>query len=1115
MSEPIGTYTFLPWLRRGIANRIGGVAAGTRATIDISLNIEGTRKGGGQTILPVNRPVALYGPGDIVGIEADAVQRTEPRNWVTNFEPNYLAAIEFYDEDLPWRYTPAAPTGRRLLPWLTLVVLEEGVEFKEGGNIAGKPLPFVEITAALGDVMPPADEMWAWAHVHFNEALSATDVVATNSAAVGAAAESALATNPDNAYSRILCPRKLTPNTAYHAFLVPTFESGRLAGLGIDPKLLFDDAANALTALSSAWGTYGNRPASASFPYYYRWFFRTGSRGDFEYLVRLLKPKVVDSRVGHRDMDVRDPAPNVSGIEKPELNGVLRMAGALKAPFATLSTPEKAEFTKFDEWATPYPQGFQNELAAFVNLADSYQSVGAGANGNPLLDGDINDDPDPLITPPIYGRWHALTDRLLTERDGSDRTDRTNWVHDLNLDPRWRSAAGLGTGVIQDGQEEYMAAAWEQIGDVLEANRRIRQAQVAKEAGRYWHKRQIAAVSAVSRDNVLMLYAPVQARVVSEGLTVRQRVKLSPLALATTSTTMRRALRPGGRLAKRLGFAGSRNAGNLVTRVNDGEISAAPPKVTPPALPTPDAIADAIKPTGPGVDLLAEIGRWLRAHPAMAILLVVLLLALLVLAYLLAGAAAAAVAAAIIAALLALVPKAFQTADQVAVSDSVKEEGQTPESVDALPGSSGFTLTSPVDVFAPASVPQVSTGETDSAEGVRFKRGLRDVYRLVQESEKLGRVPMPVKIDIGKVSDDLIIGTDPALTVPRWVFNGVTIPPRIREQIGEDFVEAMAYPEIDLPMYKPLVDAGDDLFVPNLNLVEPDSVTLLETNQRFIEAYMVGLNHEFARELLWREYPTDQRGSYFRQFWDVRTQIVAAANQAAAREALKDIPPIHKWGRSSDLGDHDNREAGRENEEELVLVIRGELLKKYPNTIVTAQKAKWQPKSASDPTPDKAKERRFDEASVPMTPLYEARVAPDIYFFGFDLTAVQARGDDRVDDKPGWFFRIEEVPGDARFGFDIERDGALNVWNDLSWTDVVPALADGKHVSVSTIPAQVLIEPTAPDVQEKHPQWESDRNVPLNAAVSSAELAYIALQTPVIMAVHASELLPEEEVGDV
>ena len=47
----------------------------------------------------------------------------EPAHWVTNFEPNYLAAIEFYDEDFPWRYTPAAPDGRRLLPWLALVVL--------------------------------------------------------------------------------------------------------------------------------------------------------------------------------------------------------------------------------------------------------------------------------------------------------------------------------------------------------------------------------------------------------------------------------------------------------------------------------------------------------------------------------------------------------------------------------------------------------------------------------------------------------------------------------------------------------------------------------------------------------------------------------------------------------------------------------------------------------------------------------------------------------------------------------------------------------------------------------------------------------------------------------
>lgn len=41
----------------------------------------------------------------------------------------------------------------------------------------------------------------------------------------------------------------------------------------------------------------------------------------------------------------------------------------------------------------------------------------------------------------------------------------------------------------------------------------------------------------------------------------------------------------------------------------------------------------------------------------------------------------------------------------------------------------------------------------------------------------------------------------------------------------------------------------------------------LGNSQEFIESYMAGLNHEFARELIWREYPTDQRRRYFEQYW--------------------------------------------------------------------------------------------------------------------------------------------------------------------------------------------------------------------------------------------------------
>ena len=106
----------------------------------------------------------------------------------------------------------------------------------------------------------------------------------------------------------------------------------------------------------------------------------------------------------------------------------------------------------------------------------------------------------------------------------------------------------------------------------------------------------------------------------------------------------------------------------------------------------------------------------------------------------------------------------------------------------------------------------------------------------------------------------------------------------------------MAYPVIDLPMFRPLIDLSAELFCPDVNLVPPNSITLLETNPRFIESYLVGLNHEMARELLWREYPTDQRGTPFRQFWDTHTVLPLPGESAdARRERLYDIKPIDKW----------------------------------------------------------------------------------------------------------------------------------------------------------------------------------------------------------------------------
>src|SRR5207253_3065474 len=171
-------------------------------------------------------------------------------------------------------------------------------------------------------------------------------------------------------------------------------------------------------------------------------------------------------------------------------------------------------------WSQPFPHPFQRALAALVDLADSYSvQPAAQANASSALPSATGNS-DPVLVPPLYGRWHAQTLRLLTDRDGRPLANADNWVHELNLDPRFRVPAGLGTRVVQDKQEDYMNAAWEQIGDVLEANRRIRFAQLARETSCVWHERHLKPLLAAQPDKFFQVTAPVQKRVVAQGITV-------------------------------------------------------------------------------------------------------------------------------------------------------------------------------------------------------------------------------------------------------------------------------------------------------------------------------------------------------------------------------------------------------------------------------------------------------------------------------------------------------------------------------------------------------------------------------------------------------------------
>ena len=166
---------------------------------------------------------------------------------------------------------PGTPDGH-LRPWLVLVVLDSSLVAAPRVT-ANRPLPFIKVPAALvASELPNLDDSWAWAHsqrvVHDGE----DDARALESA-------------PDLNVSRLVAPRRLVPDRSWLACVVPAFDAGVAAGLGIPRQ-------NPDAPLGPAWRT----GIDAELPVYYHWEFQTGDFGDFEYLARKLTPIRVSAK---------------------------------------------------------------------------------------------------------------------------------------------------------------------------------------------------------------------------------------------------------------------------------------------------------------------------------------------------------------------------------------------------------------------------------------------------------------------------------------------------------------------------------------------------------------------------------------------------------------------------------------------------------------------------------------------------------------------------------------------------------------------------------------------------------------------------------------------------
>ena len=233
------TTRLFSWLRQGLHAGItaagGAIAPDGHLAVPIRLRVNNARD--------IDVPVRLYGPGDVTGIDPREVIRTEPHHLLTNFEPNYFPLIEFDRPDFPWLFTPAvSDAAGHLQPWICLVVVR-----KAGASISATPNQPLPVLQCPRMELPNLAEAWAWAHAQIVEGGTRVMDPLLDAKAQKKALSDMLKRNPERTVSRLLCPRRLDPNTGYYACLVPAFDAGRKAGLG-DPVTADDER-----SLKASW----------------------------------------------------------------------------------------------------------------------------------------------------------------------------------------------------------------------------------------------------------------------------------------------------------------------------------------------------------------------------------------------------------------------------------------------------------------------------------------------------------------------------------------------------------------------------------------------------------------------------------------------------------------------------------------------------------------------------------------------------------------------------------------------------------------------------------------------------------------------------------------------
>ncbi|MCK5312043.1 MAG: hypothetical protein KAJ62_08035, partial [Desulfobacteraceae bacterium] len=766
--------------------------------------------------------------------------------------------------------------------------------------------------------------------------------------------------------------------------------------------------------------------------------------------------------------------------------------------------------------------------------------------------------PLPTIVPPVYGRWHYGKYRIKNNKKFLvDASYQKNWVDELNLDPRHRSEAALGTQVVRKNQEDLMASAWDQLGAVESVNDLLRKKQFARESS----KNILNRIAKFSAEKFISAAIPFQKKIIvdknEETITVQNYLDHKTLIPKAVINSAFQTINTKMHKKRALEYTPGRN--NILKKFMDGRLAIKKDNVKPSGTMTIDDITNNMLIPPPATTFRST---HIVTAPDVN----------------------------------ALISSPFESLINTELISKVFDSNNNPP----FP---------PIEGLSDQTTSTNTIGKT-LENWLNFNFSSGEISVVDDPEVELQDLKVQILHSLNP-EKSFLLNTKQLLRI-----DGV-LQSQFKEVEGDSLDPLMAAPEFPQPMNESLLELSKNLFLPGIEKIKPNTIGLLETNPRFLEAFMCGLNHELGSELLWRGYPTDQRGSYFRQFWDVsynmptpsekqimldkwleehgiefieeldkekkemiiyrhsrlflrelkkmygtlitssrfngenlseenKTKILNELGKLIKRfrhnypdtfkdisndvfeafnpfinkmveknyikESRMDIEPIHLWKKR--LG----KNAG-EIEEKLVLTIRGDLLKRYPNAIIYAVDG-YRPDMDNPEFVIPALEEKIREyyenlpvdeipsenleATIesildehPKTyPIFGAQALPDITFLGFPFNEYAAV---KTAENPGKYFVIEEHVSEPRYGLDTPpKDGSIpeisseNDFDNISWANF--ELSDGSYLD------------TIQDFSNANNFADQEWNNWINA--SSALKAELTFQKPVRIIIGANGMLP-------